>query len=60
VRNPLDLLLYPEVKSYLAVYECRPLALSSAAKVLLGDLKATGTLPLEISPAYPFGWSAQQ
>ncbi|RJX37886.1 beta-N-acetylhexosaminidase [Paenibacillus pinisoli] len=60
VRNPLDLLLYPEVKSYLAVYECRPLALSSAAKVLLGDLKAAGTLPLEISPAYPFGWSAQQ
>ncbi|GKU80135.1 glycoside hydrolase family 3 protein [Paenibacillus sp. L3-i20] len=58
VRNPLDLLLYPEVKSYVAVYECRPLALSSAAKVLLGDLKPVGTLPLEISPAYPFGWSA--
>ncbi|MBH5318499.1 glycoside hydrolase [Paenibacillus sp. GSMTC-2017] len=58
VRNPLDLLLYPDVKTYVAVYECRPLALSSAAKVLLGDLKPVGTLPLEISPAYPFGWSA--
>ncbi|MFD0586426.1 glycoside hydrolase family 3 protein [Paenibacillus sp. GCM10027627] len=58
VRNPLDLLLYPEVNAYLAAYECRPLALSAAAKVLLGDLKPTGTLPLEISPAYPFGWSA--
>ncbi|MDF2834957.1 MAG: Beta-N-acetylhexosaminidase [Paenibacillus sp.] len=59
VRNPLDLLLYPEVKAYLAVYECRPLALSSAAKALLGDLKPAGKLPLEISPAYPFGWSAE-
>ncbi|WP_306812802.1 glycoside hydrolase family 3 protein [Paenibacillus soyae] len=58
VRNPLDLLLYPDVRTYLAVYECRPLALSSAAKALLGDLKPAGTLPLEISAAYPFGWSA--
>ncbi|MDQ6418359.1 beta-N-acetylhexosaminidase [Paenibacillus sp. LHD-117] len=59
VRNPLDLLLYPDVLAYLAVYECRPLALSSAAKALLGDLKPQGKLPLEISPAYPFGWSAE-
>lgn len=58
VRNPLDLLLFPEVKAYIAVYECRPLALASAAKVLLGDLVPTGKLPLEISAAYPFGWSA--
>ncbi|MGO4181796.1 glycoside hydrolase family 3 protein [Paenibacillus sp. TAF43_2] len=58
VRNPLDLLLYPEVKTYLAVYECRPLALAAAARVLLGDLKPQGKLPLEISAAYPFGWSA--
>lgn len=58
VRNPLDILKYPEVQAYLAVYECRPLALSSAAKALLGDLKPAGKLPLEISPAYPFGWSA--
>ncbi|GBG11446.1 beta-N-acetylhexosaminidase [Paenibacillus agaridevorans] len=59
VRNPLDLLLFPDVLAYLAVYECRPLALSSAAKALLGDLKPQGKLPLEISPAYPFGWSVE-
>ncbi|NIK76950.1 beta-N-acetylhexosaminidase [Paenibacillus castaneae] len=58
VRNPLDLLLYPDVNTYIAVYECRPLALSSAARTLLGDLNPVGTLPLEISAAYPFGWSA--
>lgn len=58
VRNPLDLLLYPDVKAYLAVYECRPLALAAVAKALLGDLEPAGKLPLEISAAYPFGWSA--
>lgn len=57
VRNPLDLLLYPEVKAYLAVYECRPLALAAAAKALVGELTPQGRLPLDISPAYPFGWN---
>jgi beta-N-acetylhexosaminidase len=58
VRNPLDLLQYPEVSAYLAIYECRPLALASAAKALIGDLTPSGKLPLEISAAYPFGWNA--
>jgi beta-N-acetylhexosaminidase len=56
VRNPLDLNVYPNAKAYLAVYECRPLALESAAKVLTGELKPTGSLPLELSAQYPFGW----
>lgn len=58
VRNPHDLNFYPDVKAYLAVYECRPLALESAAKALAGELKPAGKLPLELSPAFPFGWSA--
>ncbi|MFF2090840.1 glycoside hydrolase family 3 protein [Paenibacillus sp. NPDC058174] len=58
VRNPLDLNVYPQVPAYVAVYECRPLALASAAKVLTGELKPAGKLPLELSAAYPFGWSA--
>ncbi|MCM3629033.1 glycoside hydrolase family 3 protein [Paenibacillus glycanilyticus] len=57
VRNPLDLKVYPAAKAYLAVYECRPLALESAAKVLTGELKPTGSLPLELSAQYPFGWN---
>jgi beta-N-acetylhexosaminidase len=57
VRNPLDLNVYPNAKAYLAVYECRPLALESAAKVLTGELKPTGSLPLDLSAQYPFGWS---
>ncbi|MUT65843.1 glycoside hydrolase family 3 protein [Paenibacillus sp. NEAU-GSW1] len=59
VRNPLDLNVYPDVQAYLAVYECRPLALQSAAKILTGTLKPAGKLPLEISAAYPFGWSVE-
>ncbi|GLX67073.1 glycoside hydrolase family 3 protein [Paenibacillus glycanilyticus] len=57
VRNPLDLKVYPDAKAYLAVYECRPLALESAAKALTGELKPTGQLPLDLSEQYPFGWN---
>jgi beta-N-acetylhexosaminidase len=59
VRNPLDLLAYPDAKAFLAVYECRPLALETAARVLAGELKPRGRLPLTISEAYPFGWHAE-
>ncbi|MFC4779384.1 glycoside hydrolase family 3 protein [Paenibacillus sp. GCM10023252] len=57
VRNPLDLTVYPNAAVYLAVYECRSLALASAAKALAGELQPLGRLPLELSPAYPYGWS---
>jgi len=60
VRNPLDLTVYPDVRAYAAVYECRPLALESAAKALVGRLEPQGRLPLDVSPAYPFGWKWQQ
>ncbi|QYR23134.1 glycoside hydrolase family 3 protein [Paenibacillus sp. sptzw28] len=59
VRNPLDLLVYPEVRAYLAVYECRPLALESAAKALVGQITPEGRLPLTISETYPFGWRSE-
>lgn len=59
VRNPLDLLLFPDVKAFLAVYECRPLALEAAAKALTGELSPVGRLPLRISEQYPLGWRWQ-
>nr|WP_244226724.1 glycoside hydrolase family 3 protein [Paenibacillus protaetiae] len=58
VRNPHDLNLYPAAQAYLAVYECRPLALQSLAKVLTGELAPSGRLPLELAPAFPLGWNA--
>ncbi|QHW33521.1 glycoside hydrolase [Paenibacillus rhizovicinus] len=56
VRNPLDLLVYPEVSTFIAVYECRPLALESAARALVGEIQPQGRLPLTLSEQYPFGW----
>lgn len=59
VRNPLDLLVYPEVTTFLAVYECRPLALESVARALIGEIKPGGRLPLTLSERYPFGWRSE-
>lgn len=56
-RNPYDLLEFPEVKTYLACYENRPLAMRALANVLLGKAKAQGKLPVTISAQYPYGWS---
>lgn len=53
-RNPFDLLDFPQIKTYIAVYENRPLAMKSLAKVLLGINKALGKLPVSISDPYPY------
>jgi beta-N-acetylhexosaminidase len=55
-RNPYDLLEFPEVKTYYACYENRPLAMVSLANVLLGREAAVGRLPVTLSEQYPIGW----
>ncbi|CAN7558322.1 beta-N-acetylhexosaminidase [Paenibacillus sp. LjRoot56] len=55
-RNPYDLLEFPEVKTYYACYENRPLAMVSLANVLLGREAAIGRLPITLSEEYPIGW----
>ncbi|CAH1214300.1 Beta-hexosaminidase [Paenibacillus allorhizoplanae] len=55
-RNPYDLLAFPEVKTYYACYENRPLAMVSLANVLLGREAAVGRLPVTLSEQYPIGW----
>ncbi|KRE74767.1 beta-N-acetylhexosaminidase [Paenibacillus sp. Soil750] len=55
-RNPYDLLEFPEVKTYYACYENRPLAMVSLANVLLGREAAVGRLPITLSEEYPIGW----
>lgn len=55
-RNPYDLLEFPEVKTYYACYENRPLAMFSLANVLLGREAAIGRLPITLSEEYPIGW----
>jgi beta-N-acetylhexosaminidase len=56
LRNPYDLLVMPEVQTYSAVYESRPLALESVAKALLGEIAFQGRLPVSLGTGYPAGW----
>lgn len=56
LRNPYDINGFPSVPAYVLTYESRPLALRSAAKVLVGALEAKGRTPVSISPDYPAGW----
>jgi len=54
-RNPYDLLKFPEVKTFVAAYESRPLALRSAAKALVGAISAEGRLPVTLGEQHPAG-----
>jgi beta-N-acetylhexosaminidase len=48
LRNPYDLQKFPQVRTYLACYENRPLAMKSLAKVLAGHLEPQGKLPVTL------------
>ncbi|MBP1966278.1 beta-N-acetylhexosaminidase [Paenibacillus aceris] len=56
LRVPYDLLELPEVSTFIAAYESRPLALQSTAKCLLGELEMKGRLPVTLGSGYPAGW----
>ncbi|BCG58233.1 beta-N-acetylhexosaminidase [Paenibacillus sp. URB8-2] len=56
LRNPYDLLAFPEVQVYAAAYESRPLALDSMAKALLGLTPFRGRLPVSLGELHPAGW----
>lgn len=56
LRVPYDLLELPEVSTFIAAYESRPLALQSTAKGLLGELELKGRLPVTLGAGYPAGW----
>lgn len=46
--NPYDLLAYPELGTYLVIYENTPPAFAAAAKVLFGEIAAQGKLPVSL------------
>ena len=48
VRNPYDLLAFPELQTYLATYEYTPPALEAAVRVLFGDVPPQGRLPVSL------------
>lgn len=55
LRNPYDLNQFPNVHGYLACYENRPIMMEALAKVLAGEAKPLGKLPVTISEQYGCG-----
>ncbi|ANS74956.1 glycoside hydrolase [Paenibacillus yonginensis] len=60
VRNPYDLLVFPEVQAYLCAYENRPHALDAVAAVLTGRKQPFGRLPVTLKGLYPIGGGLTQ
>jgi beta-N-acetylhexosaminidase len=50
--NPYDLLSYPTLSTYLAIYENTPPAFANAARVLFGEMQAQGHLPVSLPGIY--------
>ncbi|NBI27575.1 beta-N-acetylhexosaminidase [Chengkuizengella sp. YPA3-1-1] len=48
IRTPYDIQAYPEVKTFLACYENRPMMIEALAKVLLGEEQAVGKCPVKL------------
>lgn len=59
VRDPFDYSAIPGIRTYLACYENKPLAMQSIAKVLTGQLPARGLLPVTVGE-YACGWGIKQ
>ncbi|KAH8556383.1 glycoside hydrolase superfamily [Umbelopsis sp. PMI_123] len=48
VINPYDLMVFPELDTYLVTYEYTPPAHEAAVKVIFGEIQATSKLPVSI------------
>lgn len=58
LRTPYDILAFPTIETYLCAYGIRDVTSEATAKVLFGEIPATGVLPCVIpgiTPQYPDG-----
>src|SRR6478609_8134630 len=62
VRDPYDIAYFTAAPTYVATYSYSPVAIEAAARVIVGDVSPTATLPVDIPVAgdpntvlYPFG-----
>lgn len=60
IRNPYDIMAYPEIDSYLAQYGFRDASFEATAAALFGEINPSGLLPVTIpgesgKPLYEFG-----
>jgi beta-N-acetylhexosaminidase len=53
VRNPYDLLAFPQLRTYLVTYEYTRPALNAAVRAIFGMRQASGHLPVSIPGLYP-------
>ena len=53
VRNPYDLLAFPQLGTYLVTYEYTRPALNAAVRAIFGERQASGHLPVSIPGLYP-------
>lgn len=58
MKTPYDLTVLPEVETALACYGDTPPTLKALASVLLGEIRPSGRLPVELPGLYPRGWGA--
>ncbi len=54
LRNPYDLMAFPQVQTYIATYGSNPPALRALADLLMGRCRPAGKLPVEL-PGLPEG-----
>lgn len=48
LRTPYDLVAFPDINTYLCAYGVRPVTTEAIARVLFGEIQATGVLPCPI------------
>jgi beta-N-acetylhexosaminidase len=59
LRTPYDLLVFPEVDTYVAAYGFRQVTLEAVAQLLWGVIPPRGKLPVELPGLYPLGYGME-
>ena len=55
--DPSDMVMFPGVATYVAANSPAPISMEAAVKVIFGEAKAGGTLPMPIGTLYPIGYA---
>ena len=55
MRNPYDIMTFPEIDANILTYGFRPVSIKALAKALSGELSPKGKLPVTIPGMYPYG-----
>lgn len=55
VRNPYDLMVFPEVDTYINTYSYLDVSVDALAKVIVGDVNPSGRLPVTLPGLYEVG-----